>query len=817
VCFSSISREYMTSPAAAINEQGIALANRREFAAAADCFRRAVAADPKFVPAHRNLGLALSELGDLVGAVQAYGRALKLDPQAADVHNNVGIAISRLGDDEKAVTYFERALAIQPNYGGAFNNLGIALANLHRDGHAVAAFRRAIQLAPEQADAYNNLGLALTRLGKFRDAIEAYQQALRLQPNYAEAHSNLGIALTDIGQFDEALAHYRTAIELDPQNPEPHTNRAVCLFLQGDWPEAWREYEWRLHNPKHVRVKHDSPQWDGSPLAGRTLLLEAEQGMGDTIQFIRYAAEIKRQHEGRVIVACEAPLVPLLTGVAGIDVLQSQKDDRPMFDVWSPLLSLPGLLRHDPATFPAQVPYLHAESARVDKWKSRLAVVRGLKIGIVWQGNKWNTTDRRRSFPLGAMTPLGKLAGVNLISLQKGDGREQLEAVADFDVVSLGDDFDSSGGAFLDSAAVMKNLDLVITADTSLAHLAGALGVPMWLALSQVPDWRWGMSGDRSPWYPTMRIFRQTELGDWTGVFQQMATAILAEHPELRFKRPEEFRLAGSGFNRLARTRHGLMLSNRNDTYVGRSLAELGEFSEGEAELFRQIVRPGMTVVEAGANIGAHTIVLARLVGEAGYVHAIEPQRLVFQTLAGNVALNSLANVRCYQAAAGEQLGSIVVPMLDVKSPNNFGGLGLGAHELGERVPVMTVDSLKLPQCGILKIDVEGMELAVIRGAADTIRRCKPILYVENDRAERSPALIEAILALGYKLYWHLPPYYAAGNYYGNATNVFGDMVSLNMLGIHASVPTNIQGLRPVDGPQSDWRVKAGGTPTPRG
>jgi FkbM family methyltransferase len=366
--------------------------------------------------------------------------------------------------------------------------------------------------------------------------------------------------------------------------------------------------------------------------------------------------------------------------------------------------------------------------------------------------------------------------------------------LADFDVARLGDDFDSTGGAF--RFAAMMNLDLTITADTSLAHLAGALGVPVWLALSKVPDWRWGMQGETSPWYPTMRMFRQTALGDWTGVFEQMAAALLKEHHTLRPKRPEEFRLASSGFNRLARTRHGPLVYNRHDTYIGRSLAELGEFSEGETDLFRQIIRPGATIVEAGANIGTHTIVLARLAGEGGFVHAIEPQRLVFQTLCANVALSSLANVRCHQAAAGERAGTIVVPPLDFNRPNNFGGLSLGSHEQGDRVPVITVDSLALPRCEFLKVDVEGMELAVIRGAAETIRRCRPILYVENDRADRSPALIEAIQALGYTLYWHLPPYFSKNNYYGNTQNMFGDLVSGNMLGIHASVPTKIQGLR---------------------
>jgi FkbM family methyltransferase len=362
----------------------------------------------------------------------------------------------------------------------------------------------------------------------------------------------------------------------------------------------------------------------------------------------------------------------------------------------------------------------------------------------------------------------------------------------------------------MDTAAVMKSLDLVISADTAVAHVAGATGVPVWVGLAFVPDWRWTLEGEKTPWYPSMRLFRQTSLGDWGGVFEKMAKALQVQYPQLRPKRPDEFRLATSGFNRLARTRHGLSLYNRHDAYIGKSLDLTGEFSEGETDLFRQLIRPGITVVEAGANIGAHTVPFSRLVGERGAVHALEPQRIVFQTLCANVALNSLTNVHCHHAAVGDQPGLVFIPPVNYDQPNNFGGLSLGQYQEGEQVPVITIDSLKLAKCDFLKIDVEGMELPAIRGATETIRKFKPVLYVENDRPQHSAALIEAILGLGYKLYWHLPLYYSPANYYANTNNPFGNTISINMLGIHASIKADITGLKPIDNPQSDWRNPVG-------
>ncbi len=254
-------------------------------------------------------------------------------------------------------------------------------------------------------------------------------------------------------------------------------------------------------------------------------------------------------------------------------------------------------------------------------------------------------------------------------------------------------------------------------------------------------------------------------------------------------------------FNRLKPCRHGTLLYNIHDMYIGRSLDLYGEFSEGETELFRQIVKPGQVVVEVGANIGTHTVFLAQAVAPGGQVLAFEPQRIVFQTLCANLALNSVTNVRCFQAAVGDAPGEIVVPHLDYCRENNFGGVGLGAYQHGERVPVMTLDSFNLPRCDFLKIDVEGMEQVVLGGAHATLARCKPVLYVENDRQEKSAALIRAIDALDYNMYWHTPPLFNPANFAGNAVNVFGNIVSLNMLCVPKSWPQQIQGFRPVEVP----------------
>lgn len=719
-----------------------------------------------------------------------------------------GWKLHQAGDLASAENIYRQVLQTDANDANAWCYFGMACHDQDRLDEAVAAYRKAIQISPNFPVAFNNLGNTLRLQRRLDESIASFDHALRLKPDYVNAHKNKGTALVWEGHLDEALASYRRALDSAPDDAETRKNLGVILLLQGNFEEGWREYGWRWKTDQTTLPDYSQPLWDGSPLDGQTILLTAEQGLGDTVHFIRYAEVLKKKYDCRVIAVCQRVLLPLLGSCPGIDVLVAQDEEPPQFDVFAPLLDVPGILGDDMATFPTKAPYLAADPELTEKWNGELSAYRGLKIGVAWQGNPKHHADRMRSVPLVEMAPLGKLRGIQLFSLQKGPGVDQLDAARGrLDIVHLGDRLDEDSGAFMDTAAVLKSLDLLIASDTAIAHVAGALGVPVWLALAHVPDWRWLLEREDTPWYPTMRLFRQTGVGDWPSVFERMAEELLDQFPNVERRQYEDYRIATSGMNRLTRTREGLMLYNRHDKYVGHSLDRYGEFSEGECDLFRQLIQPGSVVVEAGANYGAHTLVLSELVGEKGIVYAFEPQRIVFQTLCANMALNGRTNVHCEPEAVGEAPGHIVVPLLDYNSEQNFGGLGLGDYQNGERVPVTTVDSLKLPRCDLLKADVEGMELSVLKGAEETIANCRPILYVENDRQENSAALIEYIMSLEYDLYWHLPPLFNPANYFNNPSNEFGRIVSANMLCIHSAVKSSIAGLRRIETPESDWRA----------
>jgi FkbM family methyltransferase len=721
---------------------------------------------------------------------------------------NQGWQMHQAGQIAAAEGIYRQVLQVDPQNAHAWCYLGIACHDQDRWDEAVAAYRQAIRFQPHFPVAFNNLGNTLRMQRRLQDALQCFDQALQQKPDYVNAIKNKGTALTWEGHLDEALAAYRQALELAPEEAETHKNIGVIQLLRGDFDEGWNEYAWRWKTQETSLPEHSQPLWDGSSLDSRTILLTAEQGFGDTIQFVRYARVLKQAYDCRVVMAVPPRLLPLLKTCPGIDQLVPDNEPPPAFDVFSPLLNLPGLLGHRPDSFPADIPYLSADPELVASWKRELADYGGLRVGLMWQGNRQHQADHMRSFPLQQLLPLAHLTGIHWFSLQKGFGIEQLDGLAGrMDIVSLGERLDEHTGAFEETAAVLQNLDLLIACDSSVAHLAGALGVPVWLALYRVPDWRWLLDRDDSPWYPRTRLFRQQKLGDWTGVFQSMADRLLAEQDSVGRRRPEQYRLLTSGPNRLIHGRHGTILINRNDAYIGRSVELYGEFSEGEVELFRQVVRPGSTVVEAGAHIGTHTLVLSECVGPKGAVYAFEPQRPLFQILCGNLALNDRENVLAFCEALGAESGSLVVPRLNYHQENNFGGLGLGSYEHGERVPVRTIDQLELPRCEMIKVDVEGMERVVLQGAEATLQRFHPVLYVENDRPEQSAALIEYLLAAGYRLYWHTPPLYSPNNYFGNAENVFSNIVSVNMLGIHESVKSQITGLREIRDPQTDWKT----------
>ena len=401
-------------------------------------------------------------------------------------------------------------------------NLANVLRETERLDDAVELLRVAVATEPGHAHAHLNLGTVLRDAGSYEDALQHLRQAVAIEPASAEAYNNLGTVLQAVTDFGAAEECYETALRLNPDLADAHFSRATSRLRAADLAGGFAEYEWRWKCKSFSTRRFLEPRWDGSPLDGKTILLHAEQGLGDTMHFIRYAANVKRRG-GTVILECQPQLLPLLSGTEGVDRMVAAGSPPGPFDVHCPLMSLPGVLGLSIDQLWSGA-YLSADAERVAAWRERLNRRDGLGVGISWQGNPKHMFDAQRSFPLNQFAPLVQAANVQLISLQQGPGSEQISQNS-FAVVDLGTQLDADA-AFVDTAAVIKSLDLVITADTALAHLAGGLGAPVWLALSAHGDWRWFEDRDTSPWYPAMRLFRQPHLGEWKQVFQAMARAL---------------------------------------------------------------------------------------------------------------------------------------------------------------------------------------------------------------------------------------------------------------------------------------------------
>ncbi|HYV34247.1 MAG TPA: tetratricopeptide repeat protein, partial [Gemmataceae bacterium] len=457
--------------------------------------REAVRLQPDFAGAHNNLALAYREQYKLDEAVAHYREAIRIDPGYAAAHRNLGQALAAQDNLAEAEIHCRMALQFNPHFPEAHNSLGNILQSLGKVAEAVTHIRQALLLKPDFAEAHNNLGNALLRLEKRDEAEAHYLEAQRLRPEYDEVFNNLGALMLSTDRIDEGLANFEQALRLNPDYVEAHWNRSLGWLLHGDFERGWTEYEWRWQRPDFKWRNLPQPLWDGSNFAGKTLLIQTEQGLGDTIHFIRYAPLVKARG-GTVIVQCQLALLKLLGGMEGVDQLAPLGSPLPPFDLQVQLLSLPRIFHTSEDNIPRAVPYLHADSALVEKWREcrvggvfethQIAKVGSeysthptarhppLLIGIAWQGNPTQSTDRRRSMPLRCFAPLAKLPGIQLVSLQKGFGVEQIQAVAnDFSVVDLGSQLDETSGAFMDTAAIMKNLDLVISSDTAVPHLAG--------------------------------------------------------------------------------------------------------------------------------------------------------------------------------------------------------------------------------------------------------------------------------------------------------------------------------------------------------
>jgi Flp pilus assembly protein TadD len=451
--------------------------------------------------------------------------AVRLKPDLTQAWAALAQLLTDTDRHADAIECARTAVRLDPKSADFNNGLGVALAGCEKFSEAETAYREAIRLAPKLASAHSNLGNALRSQGRLDEAETCLREALRLKPDYAEAHNNLGIVLVQAGREDEGKKHYDEAVRLRHDYPEARMNRSLSWLADGDFARGWTEYEWRFK----VNKKHKPPQgprWDGSPFSGKILLITSEQGLGDSIHFIRYA-QLAKAKGGTVLFDCPDPIASILATCPGIDRVVSRNKPGVTYDTHIPLLSLPSLFGVPPESGTAPVPYLTPDPARLEHWRNELASIPGLRVGIAWQGSTIHKGDKLRSVPLTRFAPLAAIPGVSLCSIQKGTGTEQLTepSAAGLNVLDLGA---KVGSEMADTAALMMNLDLVIAVDTAVVHLAGALGSPAWVALPFAADWRWQRQGETTRWYPSVRLFRQTTRGDWDGVFGRLAVALAA-------------------------------------------------------------------------------------------------------------------------------------------------------------------------------------------------------------------------------------------------------------------------------------------------
>ena len=525
---------------------GLVMSQQGKLAAAATCYRQALQQDPGNWKTLLKLGLTLAALGQQQNARELMETAIALSGDA-EPHFELANQLHLTGDLDQAIEHFRAAIRIRPTFAEAYFNLGVSLMMQRRTDDAMVAYAQALQVKAHYPEALNNYGILLQSLGRIDEAANYYIQAINDQPDYLDPRYNLGLVRQDQDRHAEALAAYDTLLQLNPEHPEAHNNRGNVLLalgrpaeavlaysgaierqpehaeanwnlslanlLLGRFTDGWRGYDWRLRQKSTKLQSFAVPLWTGTAAPGARILVHAEQGFGDTMQFVRYAARVKERC-GFLILQCQLPLVRVLYSVAGIDQVVARGTDLPPFDFHVPVLSLPGIFHTVEETIPASMPYIAPSGSLKAKWRERIPSSADLSVGLVWAGNPGHKNDRNRSIPPELFVTLLNLPGIRFYSLQK-----DLPLAG---TLPLGLEFID----FADTAAAIANLDLIISVDTAVAHLAGAMDKPVWTLLPFNPDWRWMLNRTDSPWYPSMRLFRQTQPESWQPLIEQIRTEL---------------------------------------------------------------------------------------------------------------------------------------------------------------------------------------------------------------------------------------------------------------------------------------------------
>ncbi|NTW52421.1 MAG: tetratricopeptide repeat protein [Chlorobiaceae bacterium] len=504
--------------------RGVVLQELRRFNEAIASYSKAIAIKPDYHEACYRRGVALQELKQFDEALASFDQATAIKPDFAEAWSNQGNALQELKRIDQALACYDRAIAVKPDYHEAYYNRGVALKELKRIDDALESYHNAIAIKPDYYEAYYNRGNALQEAKQFVGALESFRKAIAIKPDYHEAYSNLGILFEELKQLDQALGCFDKAIAIKPDYTNAYWNKSLTLLLGGNFRAGWELYEWRWINDQFISPRREfiQPLWLGKlPIDGKTILLHSEQGLGDTLQLCRYIPMVAALG-ARVIFEVEESLIGLLNDLPGISEAVAKGAVLPDFDYHCPLLSLPLAFRTDLETIPGSRKYLNSDPLKVAQWSRRLGEKKRARAGLVWSGNARHTKDHNRSIPLSTM--IGRLPeGFTYVCLQK-EVREidRVTLESNPDILHFGDELND----FTDTAALCDLMDLVISVDTSVAHLNGALGNPTWVLLPYSPDWRWMLDRNDSPWYPSMRLFRQPGPDDWESVFMELNSAL---------------------------------------------------------------------------------------------------------------------------------------------------------------------------------------------------------------------------------------------------------------------------------------------------
>jgi tetratricopeptide (TPR) repeat protein len=505
---------------------GNVLTKKGDFKSAITCYQQAIEINPNYVEAHDSLGNALRAIGQFTAAIESHQRAIEIDPNLAEVHNNLGNCLQEKGDFQAAINYYRRAIELKPEFFQGYNNLGIALKEQNELDTAINSYQSAIELNPEYAEAYSNLGNALKDKGELEEAAVCHRRALELKPDFAAAHSNLGNALQEMGNLTAALESHQRSIDLEPDFVEAHWNKSLLLLLMGNFRQGFElyEYRWLRKTKKNSVRSFVFPLWLGiEDLKGKTIILHCEQGFGDTIQFCRYVKLVK-DLGAKVTLELDAELFDLLHDLSGADEIIKTGEELPLYDFHCPIMSLPLALGTELDSIPSPTKYLAAEEIAKKKWFEKLGQKTKLRVGIAWSGSPTHKNDHNRSVELKEFIDYLP-ANIEYVSLQKDLRENDVKLLKNNPKII---DCSSGWDNFSDTAALCDLMDIIITVDTSVAHVAGALGKNTWVMLSFFADWRWMEKRSDSPWYESVKLYRQSSRRNWEGVFEKVKNDLLA-------------------------------------------------------------------------------------------------------------------------------------------------------------------------------------------------------------------------------------------------------------------------------------------------